>query len=252
MRGSTRGFSAKAKIEPRLRQTVISRGAASFVFCFPKCLGETTGGNHPTRSRMSQTGPAAARGMYWRMRESFTSKVNQCAFEVLRLQPKAFVDLIARRNKYAHTPYLESQLHSQSQYAKTMPKLSFRRDSPEPGSPESTESDSAPDDIQQTSHSSASGLLQFASQLTSSFGGSTSKRRLPGGPSFGAASNTRDAKSRRREEAGSRRNTGGGAGNGGGWAEGKDKREKDDLVDIPLADHLRKGTGLQRYALISQ
>jgi hypothetical protein len=78
--------------------------------------------------------------------------------------------------------------------------------------------------------------------LTSSFSTSPSKRRLPGYASSSAASHARDAKSRKREEAGSRRNTGHAGSHAGGWVEGKEKREKEDLVDIPLAEHFRKGT----------
>ena len=115
-----------------------------------------------------------------------------------------------------------------------MPKP-FHKDSP---SPESTESES--EEISPQGHSS---LFSLASQITSSFGSGPSKRRLPGGSAFAAASNARDAKSRKREDGpgGPRRNIGLSGGSGSGWAEGKERRDKDDLVDIPLAERFREG-----------
>jgi hypothetical protein len=121
-----------------------------------------------------------------------------------------------------------------------MPKNPFRMNSPEPGSSPSTPSSgSPPPNEDQQSHSTAP-VFQLASQLSSTLSNNASKRRLPGGSSL--SYNTRDLKSRRREEGSSRRMAPGGG--GGGWVEGKEsgKRDKDDLVDIPLAEHLRKGT----------
>src|SRR5882762_10100208 len=78
----------------------------------------------------------------------------------------------------------------------------------EPGSPSpSTPSSGSPppDEIEQIQASShgTSILGKFANSLTGggSSSASPSKRRLPGGSSFGAASNMRDAKSRRREDS---------------------------------------------------
>ncbi|KAF7352855.1 Phospholipid-transporting ATPase [Mycena venus] len=84
------------------------------------------------------------------------------------------------------------------------------------------------------SSGATSTLLNLASHLTSSFSGSPSKRRLPGGPSFAAASSNRDPKSRRREDP--RR--------GGTW-DGKEggKREKEELVDNHVVEYLRKEIG---------
>ncbi|KAJ7228738.1 hypothetical protein GGX14DRAFT_71222, partial [Mycena pura] len=84
-------------------------------------------------------------------------------------------------------------------------------------------------------HYPSPGFLNLASQITASFSHSASKRRLPGGSSFAAASSSRDAKSRRREDP--RR--------GGTWdgKEGGAKREKEELVDGHIVDHLRKEIG---------
>lgn len=86
-----------------------------------------------------------------------------------------------------------------------------------------------------TSHTNT--LANIASHITSSFSGSPSKRRLPGGPSFGAASSTRDTKSRRRDDT---RRMGNSAAN---WDGAKDsgKREKEDLIDSHIVDFFRKG-----------
>lgn len=107
----------------------------------------------------------------------------------------------------------------------------------EPASPESTDSDSVAEEGH-TTHAATSGIFHFASHITSSLSGTPSKRRLPGSSS-GAASHTRDAKSRRKEFEGPRRNSA--AGSNGGWIEGMEKRDKDDLVDVALAEHLKKG-----------
>ena len=82
--------------------------------------------------------------------------------------------------------------------------------------------------------------LQFTGLLSSLASGPSSKRRLPGGSSFGAASNTRDPKSRRREDP--TRSSGGVSVSGGGWSDGKEgKKEKEELVDMSLVELLRKG-----------
>ncbi|KDQ62672.1 hypothetical protein JAAARDRAFT_30574 [Jaapia argillacea MUCL 33604] len=70
------------------------------------------------------------------------------------------------------------------------------------------------------------------------------KRRLPGGTGFGASMSNRDAKSRRREETGGRRGGNLIGGSGGGWQEGKERtRKEDELVDVPLAEILKKQFG---------
>jgi len=86
-----------------------------------------------------------------------------------------------------------------------------------------------------TKRGTTSHLLNLASHITSSFSGSPSKRRLPGGSSFAAASSSRDPKSRRREDP--RR--------GGTWEgrEGGGKREKEELVDNQVVEYLRKEIG---------
>lgn len=82
--------------------------------------------------------------------------------------------------------------------------------------------------------------MKFASSLANASPGA-SKRRLPGGPAFGAASNSRDAKTRRKEDSAGRR-LGGDKSVDWGMAEGKGgRRDKDDLVDGALVEALRKG-----------
>jgi len=110
---------------------------------------------------------------------------------------------------------------------------------PDPASPSpSTPSSGSPppEETNYQPYNATSHLLNFASQVSSAFSGSPSKRRLPGGSSFGAASSNRDPKSRRRED--SRR-----LGGGGNWESGKEsgKREKEDLVDNNVVEYLRKG-----------
>lgn len=113
----------------------------------------------------------------------------------------------------------------------------------EPGSPSpSTPSSGSPppDEIEQIqAQSSRSGLMKFASGLTNASPGA-SKRRLPGGSAFGAASSSRDAKTRRKEEGGGRRLGGDRSGDWGGEGKGN-RREKDELVDGVLVENLRKG-----------
>ncbi|KAJ7700009.1 hypothetical protein B0H17DRAFT_274265 [Mycena rosella] len=107
--------------------------------------------------------------------------------------------------------------------------------SPDPDSSSSSPaSESPPPEDHYQPSGTSSHILNLASHITSSFGsGSPSKRRLPGGSSFAAASSSRDPKSRRREDP--RRGT---------W-EGKEggKREKEELVDNNVVEHLRKEIG---------
>lgn len=86
------------------------------------------------------------------------------------------------------------------------------------------------------------GFLGKLSSLTGGSGSSsTSKRRLPGGSSFGAASNTRDAKTRRMQDGKDRERRGGGDRGGDGWGDGKGRKDKDELIDSNIVDILRKG-----------
>jgi hypothetical protein len=120
-----------------------------------------------------------------------------------------------------------------------MPKFTGPKDSPE--SPVTTDSEEE-ETVQAGGVPAGSGLMHLASQISSTFGSSPSKRRLPVSSGSATAPYMRDAKSRRREETGSRRMHHLGAGvASGGWAEGKEKRDKDDLiVDVQQVEHLRK------------
>ncbi|KAF7985910.1 hypothetical protein HWV62_43814 [Athelia sp. TMB] len=119
---------------------------------------------------------------------------------------------------------------------------------PEPGSPSpSTPSSGSPppdemEQIEATSRGPMSG--GFMGKLTNSLSGGpspmTTKRRLPAGSSFGAASNTRDAKTRRTQEGKDRDRRGGG---GDGWGDGKTRKDKDELLDTNLVEQLRKDFG---------
>jgi len=81
----------------------------------------------------------------------------------------------------------------------------------------------------------ATGGSSYISNFISSNFSGPSKRRLPQGPSFAAASSTRDPKTRRRErERGEPSRPGHTA-----W----DKEPKDDLLDQGLVEHLRKEIG---------
>lgn len=103
-------------------------------------------------------------------------------------------------------------------------------DSPSPSTPSS--GSPPPEEANYNPSGSASQLANIASQISASFAGNNTKRRLPGGSSFGAAASTRDPKLRRRGDT-SRANT---------W-EAKDggKREKEELIDHGLVEYLRKG-----------
>ncbi|KAH7914287.1 hypothetical protein BJ138DRAFT_1133505 [Hygrophoropsis aurantiaca] len=143
--------------------------------------------------------------------------------------------------------------------------------SPEPGSPISTDSSGSPPpddfqftqmahDQQQPIHNPAASMFHSGSSIVPS--PISSKRRLPGGSTFDSSSSRRDAKSRRREDAmgivgGSRRLAGDGPNvvmggsnygppsGGPSWAKGdfSGRRDKDELVDGPLVDQLRKEFG---------
>ena len=110
------------------------------------------------------------------------------------------------------------------------------------GSPESSSSGSPlPEEASPVAGSSSSYLSNFASHITTigNFSSGPSKRRLPQGSSFGAASSTRDPKTRRRER-GEPGRPGWEKESGGGGNMGK-KEPKDDLLDQGLVEHLRKG-----------
>jgi len=96
--------------------------------------------------------------------------------------------------------------------------------------------------MEAASHGTGPG--SFLGKITNSFSNigtssSTAKRRLPGGSSFGAASNTRDPKTRRTQEGKDRERRGGA---GEGWGEGK-RKDKDELLDSNLVEQLRKEFG---------
>ena len=115
------------------------------------------------------------------------------------------------------------------------------------GSDSSSSGSPPPEDVSTTAGGSSSNYLSnFASHITTigNFSG-PSKRRLPQGSSFGAASSSRDPKSRRRErerERGepSRPGHTGWDKESGCLPVGK-KEPKDDLLDQGLVEHLRKG-----------
>jgi len=121
------------------------------------------------------------------------------------------------------------------------------------GSPESSSSGSPPpEEVSPVTGGSSNYILNLTSHINNigSFQG-PSKRRLPQGSSFAAASSSRDLKSRRRErERGDSSRAAGGGGGGGGhivWEKesgGLGKKElKDDLLDQSLVEHLRKEIG---------
>lgn len=110
------------------------------------------------------------------------------------------------------------------------------------GSPESSSSGSpAPEDASPVI-SGSSYISNFASHINTigNFSG-PSKRRLPQGSSFAAASSTRDPKTRRRErERGEPSRAGHTVWEKESGGMGK-KEPKDDLLDQGLVEHLRKG-----------
>jgi hypothetical protein len=140
--------------------------------------------------------------------------------------------------------------------------------SPDPGSPISTDSSGSPppDDSHSTGtsgrdpHTSAlHAATHMLGSIASMMPSPGSKRRLPGGSSFDGSSSRRDAKTRRREDvmsaignprrlADMQGQSAGGSGFGqapsnpwGVKSEHGPRRDKEDLVDVPMAEQLRKG-----------
>ncbi|KIM48587.1 hypothetical protein M413DRAFT_81723 [Hebeloma cylindrosporum] len=113
---------------------------------------------------------------------------------------------------------------------------------PEIGSPSpSTPSSGSPPPEEAYQQIPANASSSYISNLTSHIGAafgaqSSSKRRLPTGSSFGAASSSRDTKTRRRAAEPGR--TGGGP-----WESSSGKKEKDELIDTALVEYLRKEIG---------
>ncbi|KAG6897128.1 hypothetical protein C0992_003908 [Termitomyces sp. T32_za158] len=110
--------------------------------------------------------------------------------------------------------------------------------SPEPGSPISTDTESPPPE-ETNAHLSPSNFgTHLVSQITQTFAGG-SKRRLPGGTSVGGPSVMRDSKMRRKIEQAKGTNVN--LANAT-WDSSKEtKREERELVDHHLVDYLRKG-----------
>ena len=111
---------------------------------------------------------------------------------------------------------------------------------PEPGSPISTSSSGSPppEEIYSSTTTASNYLSNLGNQIGAALSNATSsasKRRLPSGSSFAAAS-ARDPKSRRR---GDNRQWEGAILKEGSSTGGK--KEKDELVDTALVDFLRKG-----------
>jgi hypothetical protein len=122
--------------------------------------------------------------------------------------------------------------------------------SPDPDSLSESSSSGTPPPEETSPYVPAAGtgnsyLSSLTNHLTATFAGgassSPSKRRLPTGASFAAASSARDPKSRRRERGG-QHNT---------WEKehgGPGKKEpKDDLLDQGLVEHLRKGMSISLW-----
>ncbi|KDR73713.1 hypothetical protein GALMADRAFT_251521 [Galerina marginata CBS 339.88] len=113
---------------------------------------------------------------------------------------------------------------------------------PDPGSPSPStpSSGSPPPEEVNFQQNTSSYLANLTSHISATFSGNSSKRRLPAGSSFGAASSARDAKTRRRGESG-RQNT------STTWEGLKEsvggKKEKDELIDNALVEYLRKEIG---------
>ncbi|KAG6810122.1 hypothetical protein H0H92_013220 [Tricholoma furcatifolium] len=102
----------------------------------------------------------------------------------------------------------------------------------------STDSESPPpEEIAQPTSTSNFGA--FASHIAQTFGGGSSKRRLPGGSAFaGASGSSRDPKTRRKMEQ-SKGNMSSGA-----WDSQKEaKREEKELVDHHIVEYLRSEVG---------
>ena len=114
------------------------------------------------------------------------------------------------------------------------------------GSPESSSSGSPPPEEASPVTGGSSYMSNFAGHINAmgSFSG-PSKRRLPQGSSFAAASSTRDPKTRRRERERERERGEPGRAGHTVWEKesgGMGKKEpKDDLLDQSLVEYLRKG-----------
>jgi len=114
---------------------------------------------------------------------------------------------------------------------------------PDPGSPSpSTPSSGSPppEEVNFQPNPGSSYLANFTSHISATFSGNSSKRRLPAGSSFGAASSARDAKTRKRGESGRQNSS-------AAWEGLKEsaggKKEKDELIDNALVEYLRKEIG---------
>ena len=145
--------------------------------------------------------------------------------------------------------------------------------SPDPGSPISTDTSGSPppDDFQFSNREQQQIMSAADSRLPSNTSAtpapSSSKRRLPGGSSSEGVQR-RDPKTRKREDArgsaiGSRRaiegQTGHMAGSpfglGGNTLQSRgeyiSRRDKDDLIDLPLVEQLRQGRSRWRLSISS-
>jgi len=125
-------------------------------------------------------------------------------------------------------------------------KLTLTMNSPpDPGSPSpSTPSSGSPppEEANFQPQSNAGYLSNLTSHISATFGGSgASKRRLPAGASFGAASSTRDAKTRKRTTE-NRSNS-----QYDGPRDPAMKKEKDELIDNSTVEWLRKGMALTSW-----
>ncbi|KIY42925.1 hypothetical protein FISHEDRAFT_78987 [Fistulina hepatica ATCC 64428] len=97
---------------------------------------------------------------------------------------------------------------------------------PEPASPISSGSDTPPPEPNEPQPSKSV-------RSSAPGGGSFGKRRFPGSGSFASASSTRDPKSRRRDDP--RRGT--------AFDDMKERKEKDEMVDVQWVDFFRKELG---------
>ncbi|KAG6885890.1 hypothetical protein C0993_008409 [Termitomyces sp. T159_Od127] len=113
--------------------------------------------------------------------------------------------------------------------------------SPDPGSPISTDTESPPpEEINAQPSSSSNFGAHLVNQITQTFAGG-SKRRLPGGTSVGGPTVMRDPKMRRKIEQGKGTNV---SLANATWDGSKEtKREERELVDHNLVDYLRKEIG---------
>ncbi|EIN13021.1 hypothetical protein PUNSTDRAFT_50195 [Punctularia strigosozonata HHB-11173 SS5] len=121
--------------------------------------------------------------------------------------------------------------------------------SPSPSPSSESSGSPPPEEIQEEKPlSQSSGILGHLRDAGAA--GSPSKRRLPGGSSYGASQSSRDPKTRRREreEGGTRRNAGTtnerGASSGGAWtSQEKERGPKEELADVALSELLKKAVG---------